>query len=174
MAQFFPMSRTLLYNPIAESLVEARPRKIAESVWTQDLYCRIRSSTEFKRIASSEGDIVLMDPVTASDAPLIFFSTWQPRSDFAGGYDWVDVQSVDLLSGKMKVVCNPTTLPTPGGYSSAWIQTLVSAQGNGDHLICSIGLNKKTGANSARTEYWLCELAVRAPAVKKLTDLTPS
>ena len=162
------MKHNLLYNSAAECIVSVVPRKVSNDAWTQDLFFRHRSRSDVTKVAATTNDVSYRDAVSCDSVPKILFNVWRSRPDFAGGYDWESISSLDLVTGDVSPISSPRIFPVPTEYTQAWPHSLVSARSQGDGVICCVGFKRRTGKDSMKVEYWLSEILFSDGSLRKL------
>jgi hypothetical protein len=114
----------LLYNEPSQCLIATFQQKLDDERWSEDLYYRHRSSTEYCQVPGSGAKIHYSHVVSSANMPMIFFNVtrWGER-----GGDWVSLSSFNLMSSELRTQVTEANFREPE-FESVGIASLISAQ----------------------------------------------
>jgi hypothetical protein len=158
--------RKLLYNEPSECLIAAFQLKLDEQHWSEDLYYRKKSSSEYVQIAGSSEAIHYYPIVSCARAPLIFFDV--TKWNEIGG-DWESISSFNLDTSELQTVVTKTDIHQPE-FERVWVSSLISARDDASSVFCSVAFEKAI-ANGSKVSYWLCELRFADFALTRIAEL---
>ena len=165
-----PHFKALLYNEPARKLI-AYFERIADGKWPiGEIYTRSVDQQVYGIVPGTSDLVSYHAPVSAADAPLIFFNELRLRTDLPGAADWGAVHCLDLGSGQMSTVVSAESIQVPEGCLRVWVSSVLSVDASGSRLFCRVAFEE--GDEAVRhSGYWLCELPVDDPVPRKVTFL---
>lgn len=166
-----PHFKSLLYNESAKTLVAHFQRRAGLKHWIGEIYTRPLDGKTYHKVAGSTDLVSFEQPVSAASSSLIFFNELQHRTEDPSGADWSAVRCLDLASERPSTVCAIETLQVPDGCKGIWISSVMSADADGQRLLCRVAFMHAVSEIEEQVEYWLCELPVRTAIPRKLCRL---
>lgn len=157
----------LLFNESSQSLVAAFQQEQSNGKWSEDLYYRHKSVTEYLKIPSPCEAIHYSYVISAAGAPKIFFNV--TRWDERGG-DWESLSSFNLETAELCAEVGQHSLREPES-KRAWVSSLISVNHDATNIVCTIGFEQDIGAGNSTVHYWLCDLRLADFTVTKISLL---
>jgi len=165
-----PHFKALLYNEPARKLV-AYFERTADGKWPiGEIYTRSVDQQVYGIVPGTSDLVSYERPVSAADAPLIFFNELRLRVDLPGSADWGAVHCLDLTSGQLSTVVSAESIWIPEGCLRVSVSSVLSVDASGSRVFCRMAFEEGNESVS-RSGYWLCELSASDPVPRKITVL---
>ena len=156
---------TLLYSEPADVLIAQLERMVAAGQYpVRSVYMRRPNETRYAKVFGSDDISSALHIVAASKQPVAFFDVhiatvdrW-PTGQPGMGFDWSHIARIDLLNGSVTKVIDAAA--SGEKHEGAWVSDLLSADEDGQSLVCRIGMGRKLpdGTPTGGAGYSLCRL----------------
>jgi hypothetical protein len=169
---------TLLYNEPADVLIAQFERMVAEGQYpVRSVYMRRTQETRYGKIFGTDDISSALHTVAASKKPVAFFDVhvasvdrW-PEGQPGMGFDWSHIARIDLLNGSVTKVIDAAAFREK--HEGAWVSDLLSADEDGQSLVCRIGMGRKLpdGTPTGGVGYSLCHLILATSDIHIIAPL---
>ena len=159
--------RGLLYNESSQCLITSFQQRLDDERWSEDLYYRHRSSTEYLQVPGSGGEIHYHHVVSSANMPVIFFNV--TRWDERGGY-WVSLSSFNLTTSELRTEVTEASFREQE-FERVWISSLISARDDASSVFCTVAFEQRLTSGDSNGHYWVCEVRLVDFALTKIALL---
>ena len=156
----------LLYNEHSGCLVAAFQLKLDQKRWTEDLYYRKTSESEYVQVPGSNETLHYNSVVSCAATPLIFFNVtkWNEM-----GGDPESISSFNLTTAESRTVVATANIQNPE-FERVWVSSIISAKDDASSVFCTVAF-EKSATNGSHVSYWLCELRFDDFALMRIAEL---
>ena len=156
-----------LYNEPSQCLVASFQEKFDDQQWSEDLYYRHRTSTQYRQVPGSGAGIHYAHVVSSAKLPIILFNVtrWSEH-----GGDWESLSSFNLTTLELRTEVTRASFCEPE-FEGVWVSSLISAREDASSVFCTVAFEKRLISGDLKVDYWLCELRLADFALTKITSL---
>ena len=86
--------------------------------------------------------------------------------------DWNSLRKIDITNSEILSTVEERNLEFEEPYDRGWISQIYGAGTSGDSVFCSVGLERKTGRQSSKVDYYLAQLSMMNGEYEIITKLT--
>lgn len=157
----------LLYNKPSNTIVAQFRRMASSGLPIEELYLRVASELEYRKVVGSDAQITCWDPLSCGHKPFVIFNAFKLGG--AGG-DWVSVSRIDLPRGNVKRLIDRSTLRLPDHFTAGWIASILDIDSEGRTILCRLALEtERDGVGSV--QYFVSEIDVTTGGISNLATL---
>ena len=161
----------LVYNRAADCLVVSMVVQGDDGSPFETIHARPASGRDYTQLDLGGAGQSFTGLRSCETTSSIAFNRMAQRSGSPGAFDWSDMGAFELSTRIPSVLLSGATLRDLLGGRQGWISDIASFDGAAARVVASVGAEHVAPAGASVMRYALCEIDLRAPALREIAHL---